>query len=55
MKDGEQEAAGVLQKRNELYERLAELQSQSAAKMRADIDEEQRRLDSKKRKLAKMM
>jgi hypothetical protein len=50
-----QEVAGVLQKRKELYEKLAKLVRQSVAKLQADIDEDQRKVDSKKRKLDQMV
>jgi hypothetical protein len=55
LKEREQEAAGIRQKMNELYDKIAERQSQFVARLLADIDEDQRKVDSKKRKLERMM
>lgn len=54
LKECEEGFAGVLQKRNELYINLIEQQSQSFATLQTDIEEDLRRVDSKKRKLARM-
>jgi hypothetical protein len=54
LKECEEGCAGVLQKRNELYINLTEQQSQSFATLQTDIEEDLRRADSKKRKLARM-
>lgn len=51
----EQKAANVLEKRNELYDMVAKRQSQSVANLQADIDDDQRKVDSKKRKLDQMI